>query len=239
MDFYDYACATSFQITKKKRDEIKILLRDNISFPILGKDEIGYVVCLAKPKRIHDDHISLQGMLFDSKDPEHRKIIWRLFKASIYHLNLHAAFSDFEVYADWAKDKHINLATYVVSTLEDAVVNAYLRKLWSPLILDIAYANAIAHLRLKPASLIPDDTLQVMTSTLSSFTTGMTKGKLSDEMQKDVDDLTFFLREMENLTYKELLKESKSKNKKINSDGFIAKKISFAEKMYELSLIHI
>ena len=230
MDFYDYAWTNTFQITRKKREELKILLRDNISFPILGKDDQSYVICLAKPKRLPENLVSLHGMVFDSKNAKHRKILWRLFKASVYHLSLHAGFSDFQTYANWAKDKEKNLAIYAVSILEDAVINAHLRARWSPLIPDIAYANAISYLRLKPVSLIRNNTLRTMASTLSSFTAGMIKGTLSQRMQKDVNYLVTCLREIEDLAGKEL----RSRKKKGNSpNSIINTKIRLVDKMYK------
>jgi len=230
LDFYDYACTNTFQITRKKREEIKILLRDNISFPILGKDDQGYVICLAKPKILRNNLVGLHGMVFDSKNAKHREILWHLFKASVYHLSLHAGISDFEIYADWAKDKDMNLATYVVSSLEDAVTNGYLRVRWSPLISDIAYANAISYLRLKPSSSVPNSTLQVMASTLAFFTTGMIKGTLPKEMQKDVNYLVRCLREIEDLTYNEL---SSGKTKEINSKSINPRKVKLVDGMYK------
>jgi len=231
LDFYDYAWTNIFQITRKKREELKILLRDNISFPILGKDERGYIIYLAEPKKLRNSLVSLHGMTFDSEDVKHRKILWRLFKASVCHLSLHAGISDFEIYVDWAKDKNMNLATYIVSTLEDAAINAHLRARWSPYIPDIAYANAISYLRLKSASLIPNDMLRVMISTLSSFTTGMIKGTLPKEMQKDVNHLVTCLREIENLTFTEL-RSRKSKETDLNA--IVAKKINLAGNMYKI-----
>jgi len=230
LDFYDYAWTNTFQITRKKREEIKILLRDSISFPILGKDDQGYVICLAKPKILRHGLVSLHGMVFDSKNVEHRKILWRLFKASVYHLSLHAGISDFEIYADWAKDKNMNLATYVVSTLEDAVTNAYLRARWFPLIPDVAYANAISYLRLKTSSSLPNSILQVMASTLSSFTTGMIKGTLPKEMQKDVNYLVTCLREIEDLTYKGL---NSGKTEETNSNNINSRKVKLVDDMYK------
>jgi len=229
LDFYDYACTNTVQITRKKHEEIKILLRDNISFPILGKDDQGYVICLAKPKILRDNLVGLHGMVFDSKNANHRKILWHLFKASVYHLSLHAGISDFEIYADWAKDKNMNLATYVASSVEDAVTNAYLRARWSPLIPDIAYANAISFLRLKPLAPVPNSTLRIMASTLSSFTTGMIKGTLPKEMHKDVNYLVACLREIEDLTYKEL---SSGKTKEINSKSINHRKVKSVDGMY-------
>jgi len=230
LDFYDWAWTNTFQITRKKQEETKILLRDNITFPILGKDDEGYVICLAKPKILRKSLVGLHGMVFDSKNAEHRKILWHSFKASVYHLSLHAGNSDFETYADWAKDKNINLATYVVSTLEDAVTNAHLRARWPPLIPDIAYANAISYLRSKPSSSIPNNTLRVMTSTLSSYTTGMAKGTLPKEMQEDVDYLVTCLREIEDLTYKE---SSSGKTTEISSNSINHRKVKLVDNMYK------
>jgi hypothetical protein len=123
----------------------------------------------------------------------------------------------------------MNLATYVVSSVEDAVTNAYLRAHWSPLIPDIAYANAVSFLRLKPLSLVPNSTLRIMASTLSSFTTGMIKGTLPKEMDKDVNYLVACLREIEDLTYKEL---SSRKTKEINSESINHRKVKSVDGIY-------
>lgn len=237
MDFFEYAWCTSFQITKKKHDEVKVLLRDKLAFPVLGKDDHGFIIYLPEPKRTSNGLISYQGMLFNPEDEEQKKILWRMFKASVYHLSLHAAISDFEIYADWARGKNINLATYVVSVLEDAVVNAYLRAFWHPLITDIAYANAFSYLRLKPTAFVLDNAQRVMASVLSRFTTGMVKGTLNEKMKKDVDDIVSLLREVENLTYKKFLRSKRAgKNKEDDLKRIINsiadKKIGFADEIY-------
>lgn len=205
MDFHDYAWHTVFQITKKEHQELKILLRDDISFPILGKDKYGYVICLAKPRITRNEIISFQGLFFNQQEFLHKKILWEMFKASVFHLSLHAAFSDFEAYKPWAKNKEANLATYVASVLEDAVINAYLKELWTPLIPDIAYANAISHLQLKPATLIPDKPLRVMTAILSKRSVGGIKGRLPQRMKQDVDNIVLLLHEIEKATHKKRL----------------------------------
>jgi len=230
LDFYDYAWTNVFQITRKRQEEIKIILRDNILFPILGKDDQGYVVCLAQPKILRDNLVSLHGMVFDSRNAKHKKILWHLFKASVYHLSLHVGISDFDMYAEWAKDKNMNLATYVVSTLEDAVTNAHLRARWSPLIPDIAYANAVSYLRLKPPSSIPGSTLRLMASTLSSFTTGMVKGILPKEIREDTNYLVKCLRKIEDLAYQ---KVRSRKNEETNFRIINYQKMKLADGMYD------
>jgi hypothetical protein len=237
LDFFEYAWCTAFQITKKEHDRLKILLSDKFSFPVLGKDEHGYIMYLPEPKIIDNGLISYQGMLFNSEDEEQKEILWRMFKASVYHLSLHVAVSDFEAYADWAKGKNISLATYVVSILEDASVNAYLRAFWPSLIIETAYANAFSYLRLKAVASIVNNAHRVMTSVLLQFTIGMVKETLDEKMKKDVDDVVSLLKEIESLAYKKLLdSKNAGKNKDedlksiVNSIAF--KKIRFADEIY-------
>jgi hypothetical protein len=236
LDFFEYAWCTSFQITKKEHDELKILLRDNLQFPMLGRDEHGYVICLPEPKIMGNGLISYQGMLFSPEDRE-KEILWRMFKASVYHLSLHAAVSDFAAYADWARDKNINLATYVVSVLEDAVVNAYVRAFWHSLINDLAYANAFSYLRLKPLASILGNAQRMMVSVLSRFAVGPIKGTLDENMKEDVDYVVSLLREIESLTYKKLLdvrESGKDEKDGLNRvvDSIAEKKSAFADEIY-------
>jgi Mg-chelatase subunit ChlD len=204
LDFFDYAWATSFQITKKKHEEVKVLVRDDVDFPILGKDSSGYVICVPEPRRVSKGLISFEGLTLNASNEFHRKVLWQLFRASIYHLSLHIATSGYEAYVDWAKSKDSNLALYVANILEDAVVVAHVRTEWSPLIPDTALANTISYLRLKPAHVIFDDSLRIMAAILSNYTVGKSKGDLPRQMQKDADDIVSYLRRIEDLVSKQL-----------------------------------
>ena len=167
MDLLEYAWITSFQITKKNHDEVKILIRDDIEFPILGKDKRGYVICLAKPKRRDDGLISYLGLLFDVDNETHKTLLWQTFKASIFHLSTHVAASNFEAYADWSKDKNIDLGTFIAGMIEDATVRACLKTLWTPFMKDVALANSLSYLKMKPVHLISNPTLRLMASVIS------------------------------------------------------------------------
>ncbi|MEM2975870.1 MAG: hypothetical protein QW821_05580, partial [Candidatus Bathyarchaeia archaeon] len=109
MDFFDYAWSTSFQITRKKHEEVKILFQDGILFPSLKTDSHGYVLYLAKPKMIGEEKIRYQDIISSLNDEFVKKLVWRNFKASVFHLSMHAAVSNFEVYARWAKNKNPEL----------------------------------------------------------------------------------------------------------------------------------
>jgi hypothetical protein len=227
LDFFDYAWATSFQITKKKHEEVKILVRDDVVFPIFGKDSSGYVICVPEPKRASKNLVNFQGLLLNVNNEFHKRVLWQLFRASVFHLSLHVATSGFESYVDWAKDKDANLALYVASIIEDAVVAAHIKTEWSPLIPDMALANAISYLRLKPAQVIFDDSLRIMAAILSYFIVGECKGNLSKQMQKDANDIATYLRQIEDLATKQLTEDKNQKRDSLNK-----KKLEIADLIY-------
>jgi len=235
VDLYEYTLLSSFDVTKRKHHEVKVFLRDTVPFPIFGRDEQGEILCFAKPRRIQNDKISYLGWLFDSNNEVHRTILWRVFKASIHHLSSHVVTSDFEAYAKWAKDKDLDLATFAVIIVEDAVVRAYLKSFLPTHALDNVFANAIAYLAMKPLNAIFNDTLRVMAATLSNFSTGLSKGKLNEKTEKDVNDSVSALKRIENTAYKELLDMAK-KPKEENSQNL--KNIVFDERVKTADFIY-
>ena len=189
---------TSFQITKKPHNSVKILIRNNIDFPVLGKDGGGHTICLPEPRKINTSFVGFQGMIFDLNNDLEKRILSTLFKASVYHLSAHVAVSDFSLYRQWARKKDINLATFVVSLLEDAYVNLYLRKDWAAVKPELDLANIATYMRLKPQSLIPSKMPKIMTALLSFYNIGMIKGNIPENMLNDVKDIVATLRETEN-----------------------------------------
>jgi hypothetical protein len=231
MDFFEYAWATSFQITKRKHEEVKILVRDDIIFPVLGKDREGYVICLPEPKRKSKSTVEFQGLILNLNKEFHRKILWQLFRASIFHLSQHVAVSGFETYIDWAKNKNQNLALCVASMVEDAGVNAYARKVWPPFLPDIAFANTVAYMRQLPISLVREVSLSIMGAIISRFTIGKVKGALSAGMQTDVDSIVLLLQKAENLTADKIDEEADIKSSR--EAGLENAKLEIAEQVYE------
>ena len=225
LDFFDYAWNTSFQITKKKHGEVKLLVRDDVVFPLLGKDDAGYVICLPEPKKISGTTVEFHGLQLHIVDEFQKRVLWQLFRASVFHTSLHIATLGFESYSHWAKGKNEKLALYVASIIEDSVANAYLKNMWSPFIPDVALANAIAYLRLKPIRLIFDDSLRLMATILSYFTIGKGNGKLSEEMQNTADNVVSYLSQIENDASEFLLKNE-------TQEKFTEKKLKVADEIY-------
>jgi len=196
LNFFDFAWSTALRVTKKHYSEIKILLHDELRYPYLGKDERGYVLHLVKPKKLDSGSVAFQGLKFNLQNPTHKKIIWYLFKASVYHLSLHGLLSDLTVYSKWAKGKQLNLAAFVVSLIEDAVIDKNLRKHFSWMLPETVYANVVSYLRMKEAEALPNDITRAMTSTLLRYNLGKFKGQIKSDLQVDVEAITSMLQKI-------------------------------------------
>jgi hypothetical protein len=151
---------------------------------------------------------------------------------------MHVAASNFEAYAEWSKDKNIDLATYIAGMIEDAAVKAFLRTIWTPFINDVAMANTISHLKMKPVHLMSSPTLRLMTSLISQFTMGTVKGRTTAEVKKDVNDLATALNKIEGVVHQEAIRNAKTEQ---NEDSFnsllglaLNYKIGQADFMYQI-----
>ena len=194
LNFFDFAWSTASQITKKTHGEMRILLHDDLRYPYLGKDSRGFVLHLVKPKKLGEKCVYFQGLKFNLQNPTHKNIIWYLFKSSVYHLAMHSHLSDFSVYSKWARGKSHNLSTFVISLIEDAIVNEHFKRSFEWVVPEIAYANAISFLLMKDVDKLSNNISRVMASILQECTLGKVKGKLGDDMLTDVSATTSILR---------------------------------------------
>jgi len=206
LNFFDFAWLTVNQITKKTNKELKILFHDDLRYPYLGKDSRGYVFHLIKPKRLDGDHVYFQGLKFDLHNSLHKKIIWYMFKASVYHLTMHAHVSDFNAYSKWARGRNSNISAFLISALEDAVINKQIWRSFRWMTPEIAYANAISFLRIKNVNKVSNNISRIMMAILQNNTMRKVKGNLRDDMLKDVEAITSILQKVgENPTLDEKL----------------------------------
>jgi len=238
LDLFEYVWLTSFQITKKNHEDVKILLRDDVTYPVFGREKRGPIICLAKPKRRKDGLISYLGLLFDPNNEVHKRLLWQTFKASAFHLSMHVAASDYRAYADWSQDKNIDLATFAVGMLEDVAVRACLKTLWAPFVNDVAVADTLSYLKLKPAHLISNPSTRFMASVMSQFFMGTMKGKVPNKFRTDVNDIVSALNDIESLVQKELSKmriheQEENVSQKISSVA-LEERIALADSMYQV-----
>jgi hypothetical protein len=225
LNFFDFAWSTALQVTKKSYGELKVLLHDDLRYPYLGKDERGYVLHLIKPLRLDDSHVVFQGLKFNLQNPTHKKIIWYLFKASVYHLSLHALLSDFSIYSRWARGKQPSLSIFAVSLVEDAIVNKNLKRSFRWMLPEVTYANVISYLRMKSAEELSNDISRVMASVLLDFNVGKVKGTIKDEAITEVKAVTSMLQN---------IKENPTANEKIDYANKIYDALSLFGQTFEV-----
>ncbi|MDG6940296.1 MAG: VWA domain-containing protein [Nitrososphaerota archaeon] len=147
MKVHEFIWDTVTSIAQKDYQQLRVLPDEDLLYPVLSKDGAGYVVKVPLPKLVKGEFYQLHGLYFDNDDQsvEH---MWRVFKASLYHAALHAAYSDFARYAPWAKGKEPKTATFCVSLVEDYKVTFNAVKSWPGVVGDLAYANYVSSMRM-------------------------------------------------------------------------------------------
>lgn len=143
------------------------MLDEGLKAPILSGDSKGFVVKLPAPKIVDERFYQLHGLYAD-QDSKGWDSTWRNFRASLFHLSLHAAFSDFRGYAPWAKGKDVSAATFAVSLVEDVHIITEAKTKWAGVLPDLAFASYISALRLADPDDIDNSPLRIATKLLLS-----------------------------------------------------------------------
>ncbi len=163
MKLLNLAWDTVTNVGQRDHDTLRLILDEKLPNPILTSDKRGPIVKLPVPRALDEDKFSLHGLHGEERS---WPVLWRLFKASLYHASLHVAFSDFPRYAEWARGKDVNTATYSVSLVEDLNVTLRATKRWPGLIPDLVYSNYISSLRIRDANAIQNPSLRFATKLL-------------------------------------------------------------------------
>ncbi len=238
LDLFEYVWLTSFQITKKEHEDVKILLRDDIKFPQLAMANNQHIIRLAAPRKRGPEHAYYLGLLFNLKNPFHKRLLWQMFKASVFHLSMHVAASKYEAYANWSADKNIEPATFTVSMIEDALVKGFLRTTWAPFMHDVALANTISYLKMKPVHLISNQSLRLMTSVLSMSTAKEIKGRISDPVRNNASEIVAALDSVEDSVKQNILRTVQNDhNDDISqsvADAVLKEKLAAADTIYSV-----
>jgi hypothetical protein len=148
LNIIDYSWGIVSSVGKRDYDSFRLILDKDLSSPALTADKNGMVFKIPIPRLDDKGFYSLQGLYFDA-DERAWTGLWKLYRASLYHGALHAAYSDFKQYASWAKGKDIKTATFVVSLIEDYRATRKAYNDWPGILSDIAYANFMAAMRIR------------------------------------------------------------------------------------------
>ena len=118
MNILDYSWNVVTSVGNRDYDSFWLLLDKELTSPALTADRAGMVLKLPVPRLDEKGIYNLHGLNFDA-DEHAWSSLCRLYRASLYHGAMHAAYSDFRQYSAWAKGKDLKTATFVVSLLKD------------------------------------------------------------------------------------------------------------------------
>ena len=184
----DFAWSSLQSITQLQPKDVKLLV-DEIEYPTLGTDSVGYVLHLSMPKKPRDNLYSLHGMYFDN-DAHGKSSMWRMYRASVYHLSLHANTTDYRVYRSLQNyTPSVNNLMFAISTVEDYAIRGHMRSKWPGLLLDCAYASHMTSLRFKNMNEVGDPSTRLAANFLSYSLTGKPIVSLGPELDQQVSQL--------------------------------------------------
>jgi hypothetical protein len=146
LNLLDYSWGLVTSIGQRDYESLKLLLEPDLTSPALTSDRKGMVLKIPIPKIGEKGFYTLHGLYFD-QDEHSFSALWRLFRASLYHASLHAAYSDFKRYGSWARGKDLSATTFVVSLMEDFRITKKAASAWPGILSDLAFGNYISGLR--------------------------------------------------------------------------------------------
>jgi hypothetical protein len=179
MGFLEYAWITSFQ---KDNQKVKILINAKIDQPTIEPDTFGYTIKLPTVRHLEDGQIGYLGQKFPANGVGKTRI-GRLFRASVLHLTTHTLLTLPKEKATPNASDSITGA-FAKTLIRDTFVNAYLQAGYPDRFVDLAYANALAYLKIKPAQRIFASSTKTMTAVLTKLNFGAVKGTLGIEEEQ-------------------------------------------------------
>lgn len=193
----DFAWSTLQSITQLQPKNVKLLV-DEIEYPTLGTDQFGYVIHLSSPLKPRDNVYSLHGMYFDN-DAHGKASMWRMFRASVYHMSLHANTTDYRDYRSLQKyTPSVNNLMFAISIVEDYAIRGHMRAKWPGLLLDCAYASHMTRMRFKTPDEISDPSMRIAANFLAYSLTGKPLLSLGQGLDEQITSIHEALLDLEN-----------------------------------------
>ncbi len=162
------------------------MLQDsNIDQPTLENDGYGFTIKLPIVQEGKNEQFVYMGQKFPA-NPQGKNQIGRLFRAAVLHIAAHTLVPLPPEKAAPSLDEGIT-AAFAKTLFKDVYVNTYLETLYADRLVDVAYANALAYLKIKPVERIFSDSTKVMTALVSKINVGQVKGTLQPQQEQTVD----------------------------------------------------
>jgi hypothetical protein len=226
----DFAWGSLRTITQKQPNDIKLLI-DDTEYPRLETDSVGFVLHLSSPHKHRDNLYRLHGMYFDN-DMKGRASLWRMFRASVYHMCLHSVTTDYSIYhpiTDTASS--VSNLLFAISLVEDYALMGHMKARWKGLLLDTAYANYLSAKRFRKLDSTSDASTRVAANLLSLSMTGRPLVSFDNEIDKGLRSLHRALMDVESISRDIYSQSNKQTRQPGQADRFSLAKIGTVQRI--------
>ena len=184
MGFLEYAWTVSLQ---KDHLKLKITMDPLLNQPTLATDSVGFTLNLPTPRVSDDERVSFLGYVFPL-DATGKAEVGKLLRAAVLHITTQTLLPVHkEKIAPQPSSEYSKVFAQTLAS--NVLVNAYIQNLYPDRLFDVAYANALAFSKIKPAQRILTPSTRIMAALLSKVNMDTVKGVLSPELEKTVNDL--------------------------------------------------
>lgn len=184
MGFFDYAWSLSFQ---KDQMNTKIRLDRKLQLPTLTWDEFCFKIILPVPLVTEEGSVSFLGYEFPAVSG--KTMAGRLFRACVFHLTAHTLMPIGDENAASRTSKCKLVEAFSKSLVNDTYVNTYISIKHPEMLADIAFANSLGFMKMKPVERIFNPATRIMTALLSKSNLGNVKGTLCPDEENTVNYL--------------------------------------------------
>ena len=164
---------------------MKILIDPRVELPSLELDSYGFTLRVPGVQRLGDGQFGYLRQSFPA-NAQGKVKVGRLFRAAVLHLTTHTLLALPREQTTPVGSDSI-AAAFAKSLARDVFVNAYLQAWYPDRLVDLAFSNALAYMRVKPAGRIFSSSTRVMTAVLTQLNLGLVKGELGADEKRALE----------------------------------------------------
>ena len=194
MGFLDYAWSNSLQTDTLNT---AILIDPTLQYPTLSRNRSSFTITLPIPSTSTREEEAISFLGFEFPPDSGKEKVGRLFRAAVIHLTAHTLVPTDEDQEVVATSKQSLVETFSESLVNDAWVKVFISTSCPEKLPDLAFANALAYVKMKPAERIFNPATRMMTAVLTKQNLDLVRGALPAEEEAVVNRLTQRLRQLE------------------------------------------
>ena len=179
MDLYEVAWTIATMVSRREPNEFKLIMDYRVPYPLVqyvGRPVSEHVLHIPTPEKLVPDEIGLSPL---------EVVRLRVFRACVAHEACHIYLTDPLVYENPLVCS-LPLTSFVSNLIEDCRVETFLANKWPGLGRDIAFANAVAYLRLHPVNDMMDRHKRILLAVVMQTFCGNVKGVLPEDELADI-----------------------------------------------------